>query len=94
VKLDDPSFPAPIFANLVPDEASDTNYSLIWSRRDYPPSAEAPRARRGVQLPCHLHFRPFAPAPRALEQIGKPKRSHITRQEVAGLECRTRSLIA
>ena len=34
VKLDDPSFPAPIFANLVPDEGSDTNYSLIWSRRD------------------------------------------------------------
>jgi uncharacterized protein (DUF736 family) len=34
VKLDDPSFPAPIFANLVPEEGSDTNYSLIWSRRD------------------------------------------------------------
>jgi len=34
VKLDDPSFQAPIFASLVPEEGSDTNYSLIWSRRD------------------------------------------------------------
>jgi uncharacterized protein (DUF736 family) len=34
VKLDDPSFPDPIFANLMPDEGRDTNYSLIWSRRD------------------------------------------------------------
>ncbi len=32
VKLDDPSFPAPIYATLV--EAEDkTSYSLIWSRR-------------------------------------------------------------
>ena len=30
VKLDDPSFPAPIFANLVD---ADEGYSLIWSRR-------------------------------------------------------------
>ena len=30
VKLDDPSFPAPIFANLVDAEEG---YSLIWSRR-------------------------------------------------------------
>ena len=30
VKLDDPSFPAPIFANLVD---ADDGYSLIWSRR-------------------------------------------------------------
>jgi uncharacterized protein (DUF736 family) len=30
VKLDDPSFPAPIFANLV---EADDGYSLIWSRR-------------------------------------------------------------
>jgi uncharacterized protein (DUF736 family) len=29
VKLDDPSFPTPIFANLVEDEAG---YALIWSR--------------------------------------------------------------
>ena len=31
VKLDDPSFTAPIFANLFDDEGTDT-YSLIWSR--------------------------------------------------------------
>ena len=31
VKLDDPSFTAPIYANLFDDEGSDT-YSLIWSR--------------------------------------------------------------
>ena len=30
VKLDDPSFPAPIFANPVD---ADEGYSLIWSRR-------------------------------------------------------------
>ncbi|WP_407187693.1 DUF736 domain-containing protein [Bradyrhizobium centrosematis] len=29
VKLDDPSFPAPIFANLV---AVDDGYALVWSR--------------------------------------------------------------
>ena len=33
VKLDDPSFPAPIYATLV--EGEDTgSYSLIWSRRN------------------------------------------------------------
>lgn len=31
LKLDDPSFTAPIYANLFDDEDSDT-YSLIWSR--------------------------------------------------------------
>ena len=31
VKLDDPSFTAPIFANLFDDEGEDTS-SLIWSR--------------------------------------------------------------
>ena len=31
LKLDDPSFNAPIFANLFDDESADT-YSLIWSR--------------------------------------------------------------
>lgn len=29
VKLDDPSFPAPIYANLV---KSDPDYTLVWSR--------------------------------------------------------------
>jgi uncharacterized protein (DUF736 family) len=29
VKLDDPSFPAPIYANLV---AVDEGYVLVWSR--------------------------------------------------------------
>jgi uncharacterized protein (DUF736 family) len=32
VKLDDPSFPAPIFASLVSVEGGD-GYALIWSRR-------------------------------------------------------------
>ena len=31
VKLDDPSFTGPIFANLFDDDGSET-YSLIWSR--------------------------------------------------------------
>lgn len=31
LKLDDPSFTAPIFANLFDDEGGET-YSLIWSR--------------------------------------------------------------
>ena len=31
VKLDDPSFTAPIYANLFADEGEDT-FSLIWSR--------------------------------------------------------------
>jgi uncharacterized protein (DUF736 family) len=31
VRLDDPSFSAPIYANLV--EAEDSTYILIWSRR-------------------------------------------------------------
>lgn len=31
VKLDDPSFTAPIYANLFDDEGADS-YSLIWSR--------------------------------------------------------------
>ena len=33
VKLDDPSFNAPIFANLTQDGDEGDNYSLIWSRR-------------------------------------------------------------
>ena len=32
VKLDDPSFPAPIYATLV--EGEDDSHSLIWSRRN------------------------------------------------------------
>ena len=32
VKLDDPSFDSPIFANLFNDESGE-GYSLIWSRR-------------------------------------------------------------
>ena len=32
VKLDDPSFPAPIYASLV--EAEGGGYALIWSRRN------------------------------------------------------------
>ena len=37
LKLDDPSFNAPIYANLFDDEGEDT-FSLIWSR---------PNGRRG-----------------------------------------------
>ena len=33
VKLDDPSFPAPIYATLVEGE-EDGSFSLIWSRRN------------------------------------------------------------
>ena len=33
VKLDDPSFPAPIYASLVKGEGEDA-YTLIWSRRN------------------------------------------------------------
>ena len=33
VKLDDPSFPAPIYASLVEAEGED-GYALIWSRRN------------------------------------------------------------
>ena len=33
VKLDDPSFPAPIYATLVEGEEADT-HTLIWSRRN------------------------------------------------------------
>jgi uncharacterized protein (DUF736 family) len=32
VKLDDPSFPAPIYASLLKGEADDS-FTLIWSRR-------------------------------------------------------------
>ena len=33
VKLDDPSFPAPIYASLVEAEDGES-YNLIWSRRN------------------------------------------------------------
>ncbi len=33
VKLDDPSFPAPIYASLVEDEGGEV-HNLIWSRRN------------------------------------------------------------
>lgn len=33
VKLDDPSFPAPIYASLVEAEDGE-NYNLLWSRRN------------------------------------------------------------
>jgi uncharacterized protein (DUF736 family) len=35
VKLDDPSFNAPIYANLFDDEGAET-YTLIWSRSRKP----------------------------------------------------------
>jgi len=44
VRLDDPSFPAPVFANLIESEEG-SGYSLIWTR---PRPAET-RGRRGAQ---------------------------------------------
>ena len=32
VSLDDPSFPAPVFAALIPTEADPERYNLAWSR--------------------------------------------------------------
>ena len=32
LKLDDPSFTAPIYANLIKDDEGSDSYSLIWSR--------------------------------------------------------------
>ena len=32
LKLDDPSFTAPIYANLIKDDEGSETYSLIWSR--------------------------------------------------------------
>lgn len=32
LKLDDPAFPAPVYANLVPDEANPERFLLLWSR--------------------------------------------------------------
>jgi hypothetical protein len=32
LKLDDPSFPAPIFANLMADDCAQDAHNLIWSR--------------------------------------------------------------
>ena len=34
VKLDDPSFPAPIYASLVEVEGTEGTHALIWSRRN------------------------------------------------------------
>ena len=34
VKLDDPSFPAPIYASLVETEGDKQTFALIWSRRN------------------------------------------------------------
>ena len=45
VWLDDPSFPAPIFANLIADEEAGT-FALIWNR---PKRAPARRQRREGQ---------------------------------------------
>ncbi len=42
VRLDDPSFPAPVFANLIENEEGSA-YSLIWNR----PKRANPRERRG-----------------------------------------------
>jgi uncharacterized protein (DUF736 family) len=41
VRLDDPSFPAPVFANLIANEEG-AGYSLIWTR-----PRRRPRSREG-----------------------------------------------
>lgn len=48
VKLDDPSFPAPIYASLVEDEGGEA-HNLIWSRRngDRGPIPPRPRTKAG-----------------------------------------------
>ena len=62
VKLDDPSFTAPIYANLFDDEDAET-YTLIWSRSrkpngDWPQQAppgsagRGPRAARWTNIPA------------------------------------------
>jgi uncharacterized protein (DUF736 family) len=38
LKLDDPSFTAPIYANLIQDDDGTDSYSLIWSRPSGRPS--------------------------------------------------------
>ena len=48
VKLDDPSFSAPIYANLV---AVDDGYALVWSR--CPAGLAAPRLERGAAASLH-----------------------------------------
>jgi uncharacterized protein (DUF736 family) len=59
VKLDDPSFNAPIFANLFDGE--DDTYNLIWSRGDAGIATKPRSHRRPVRIPpggallCFLH---------------------------------------
>ena len=43
VRLDDPSFPAPVFANLIANEEG-AGYSLIWTR---PKRSSRQRSRGG-----------------------------------------------
>src|SRR3546814_13655373 len=67
LKLDDPSFAAPIYANLFDDEAGET-FNLIWSRNratngacpssDQPPSGST---GAGLMLPRSLDFLHAAP---------------------------------
>jgi uncharacterized protein (DUF736 family) len=45
VKLDDPSFNAPIYANLVHDQGAET-CSLIWSRPNRRQATDKPQRRR------------------------------------------------
>ena len=49
VKLDDPSFNAPIYANLFDDEDAET-YTLIWSRSAASPTATEPDQRASAPL--------------------------------------------
>ena len=57
VRLDDPSFPAPIFANLITDPETGT-YSLIWSR-----PKTAARSARNARSNGRGRSRPEAKAP-------------------------------
>jgi len=46
VRLDDPSLPAPIFANLIQDEETGA-YSLIWNRPKRAPARQQRREGQG-----------------------------------------------
>ena len=77
VKLDDPSFNAPIYANLFDDEDGD-GYTLIWSRGRRPTATEpnplqrpARTSGRGFRMSIDSR-RPFAKASRTISRPVPP----------------------
>ena len=55
LKLDDPSFSHPIFANLFDDEDGE-GYSLIWSRPNGNRGTDPPNHKAPVERPAPLQF--------------------------------------